>query len=559
MFKKILSMIICCTIILSCIGCGSDNSEPDSASTQGEGDTKNQGETSETADPYGTYESGIELSAVRYLPDGMEFAEGEDINNNVWAKAYEDELGIKLNYLWTTPQNQYSQKLNVSIVTQVPDLMWVDAAQLKRMVEDGMIADLTDVYNNYKSDFTDSVMNEDGTALESATFDNKIYGLPHIQSGYGSMQVLWLRTDWLEQLNLSEPATMEDVLNIAKAFAKEDPDGNGKDDTYGLGINKGLIGLNNLPYAVLDGFFNGYHAYPSIWLTGDDGKLEYGGIQPEIKTALQELQTMYKDGIIDLEFGVKDATKVSEDVNSGKVGMFFGQFWNSGSGWLQDGKVGNPDSEWKAFPILSADGEEAKAMAPFATKYYTVVSKDCENPEAAVKMYNLMLEKNFGETAQPEIYNVNKDNIAVFNYCYSYGEPPMKNLNAQEKVTKALDSEDTQELNPEELKYYDNCKLFEEGDLEQWGTYKMYGPAGSLSVINDYVTNDNIMIDQYFGAPTDSMAEKEATLQKLQLETFTKIITGNADIDEFDKFIENWKNLGGQQITDEVNAWLSER
>lgn len=99
----------------------------------------------------------------------------------------------------------------------------------------------------------------------------------------------------------------------------------------------------------------------------------------------------------------------------------------------------------------------------------------------------------------------------------------------------------------------------ESGDLALWGNYMMYGPDGGLGVINEYVSSGNVVTDNYFGAPTDSMAEKNATLQKLQLETFTKIITGSADVDEFDTYVENWKSLGGQQITDEVNEWLAQR
>lgn len=552
--KRIVSLLIASVMALSAAGCGAQEKEEE------EQPARASAEKEEAPQPLGKYSEPVELTAVRYLQDGIEFAEGEDISNNVWSRAYEEELNIKLDYLWTTPQSQYAQKLNASIVTEVPDLMWVDAAQLKRMVEDDMLADLTEVYDAYKADFTDKILHDDGgSAMESATFDGKLYALPHIQSGYGSTDVLWIRTDWLENLNLQEPQTMQDVLKIARAFAAEDPDGNGKDDTYGLAVNKGLFGENNVAYAVLDGFFNGYHAYPGIWVTDDTGKLVYGSIQPEMKEALEELQKLYAEGVIDMEFGVKDAAKVSEDVNSGKAGMLYGYFWNAGSGWLQDGVVNSGGVEWKAFPILSVDEEPAQVSAPFATTYYTVVSKDCEHPEAAVKMYNLVLEKNFGETAEPSIYNVNSDNTAIFNYAYSYGEPPMKNLDAQTKVTKALADGSESGLTAEEKGYYENCKKYLDGDQNSWGNYQMYGPESALAVINQYVSEGRVITDNYFGAPTDGMAEKNATLEKLQLETFTKIITGNAGIDEFDAFVENWRSLGGDTITEEVNAWLEDR
>lgn len=110
------------------------------------------------------------------------------------------------------------------------------------------------------------------------------------------------------------------------------------------------------------------------------------------------------------------------------------------------------------------------------------------------------------------------------------------------------------------MNYYNGCKEYlETGDLSLWGNYMMYGPTGGLAIINEYVANGNVVTDKYYGAPTDGMSEYNATLEKLALETFTKIIIGTASIDEFDTYVENWYKLGGQTITDEVNDWLSAR
>ena len=47
-----------------------------------------------------------------------------------------------------------------------------------------------------------------------------------------------IRKDWLAKLGLKEPQTVDDLYTIAKAFTEQDPDGNGKKDTYGLIIPK---------------------------------------------------------------------------------------------------------------------------------------------------------------------------------------------------------------------------------------------------------------------------------------------------------------------------------
>lgn len=73
--------------------------------------------------------------------------------------------------------------------------------------------------------------------------------------------LLWLRTDWLTKLGLSEPKTWEEVLQISNAFTTKDPDGNGKADTFGIALSKDIIN----GYPSLNGFLNAYGAYPRIW------------------------------------------------------------------------------------------------------------------------------------------------------------------------------------------------------------------------------------------------------------------------------------------------------
>ncbi|MDI4644304.1 extracellular solute-binding protein [Cohnella hashimotonis] len=537
---------------LSACSGGSEESRPSGEGSPTAASSASASASNAASGPLDAYDPPIEVTAVRPIAEGMKFNEGDAIDNNVWSRAYESELGIKVKYLWTTPAAQYDQKLNIAIASdELPDIAPVSAAQLKRLVEDGQVEDLSARYDQYASEQTKRILAEDGgNALKSATFDGKLYALPKMSSGQGQSHVLWARKDWLDKLGLPEPKTMDDLVKTAEAFVKQDPDGNGKPDTYGLGLNKDLFGF----YAALEGFFNGYHAYPNIWLKDASGKLVYGSVQPEVKTALAKLQEMYKTGLIDREYGTKDASKVSEAASAGKLGLFYGYFWNVG--WQQDAKNANPGMEWKALPLPSADGQPAKAQVPFAIGTYYVVKKGAAHPEAAVKLLNLDLEKLWGATAEPDVYNIDKNGVAVFDYALLYGEAPRKNLDAHEHVVKALESGDPSGLNAEEKGYYDNIAAYKGGDSKGWGTERMYGPEGSLGVLDGYAKAGLFQDDAYFGAPTQGMTDNNATLQKLQLETFTRIVMGGSAAD-FDKFVSQWDSLGGKTITDEVNAWQS--
>jgi len=63
--------------------------------------------------------------------------------------------------------------------------------------------------------------------------------------------------------------------------------------------------------------------------------------------------------------------------------------------------------------------------------------------------------------------------------------------------------------------------------------------------------------NQYQFIPSDVMSAKLPTLIKMQEETMMKIIYGQAPVSDYDKFIENWKKLGGDEVTKEVNDWIA--
>ncbi|MDL2323978.1 extracellular solute-binding protein [Ruminococcaceae bacterium OttesenSCG-928-A16] len=538
----IVALLLLCSMLAACSGGASSASSAASQNSAGGGSTEPTG--------------AVTINAARPIPDDLSFPDGDTMEENIWTRLYESELGIQLNYIWTTPVAQYDQKLNISITSgDLPDIFQVNATQLKQLVDDGQLADLTDVFSNTATAYTQDVMNSDGgNALLSATFDGKLMAIPKMGSGIGNSNVLWIRTDWLEALGMDAPKNMEELLDLARAFTNNDPDGNGQKDTYGLALNKDLWGM----FASVEGLFNGFGAYPNMWVE-KDGSLESGNIQPEMKNALQALQNLYKEGCIDPEFGVKDGFKVSEDVSQNKLGIMYGFFWNMG--WLTDAKTANPDMEWKAYSIVGEGSDAALVQVPFAVDTYFVVSAACAHPEAAVQMLNLQLEKTYGESAEPDKYNVDTTGNPIFEYPLIYCEPPMKNLDAQVAVTAALDSGDTTALNAEQMGYYEQIVSYREGNEENWaacwGAEMMYGPEGSLAVLNEYM-NGKAYNNRYFGPSTTTMTQADAVLNQSQLQVFTEIIMGG-DIAKFDQYVTDWKSLGGDTITEEVNQWNSER
>lgn len=528
----------------------------------GAGETPDQGAVSQqvqTPDPFGRYEETVTVSSVKNLGAGITFPEGDSLEDNIWSRYLEETLNIRVDWLWSTNTEQYPQKVNIAITSNdIPDVMQVSAAQMKMMYDNGQIMDLTEILDGELAEYTKEVLHSDGgLAMKAATFDGRVYAIPKIGSPLMTAKVLWVRTDWLENLQLELPETVEEMRAVAEAFTTQDPDGNGVDDTYGLALYKDLYGSG---YGDLTGFFNAYDAYPGIWIE-KDGQIVWGGIQPEAKEALAALHEMYAAGQIDPEFGVKDANKVNEDVSAGRIGMMFGDFWNMA--WINDAKVADPEFEWTPVPIPSLDGTTpAKAQLTASTTDFYVISAKCEHPEAVVRMLNLQLEKGYGETAEPDKFNITPDGFGTYQYPAVAVEPPMKNFTAAEHVSAVIRGEaETDILNQEETGYYEMALKSLEGDHKDsnWHQLKMYGPDGSLSVIYEkYWKPGNVVNDVYYAAPTETMTEKLPTLKKQQLQDYTSMIL-DGNLEQFDTFVENWNQLGGETITQEVNDWYQQQ
>lgn len=508
------------------------------------------------------YKNMITVTSVRAISDMVQKRIGKQadvIDNNIWSRGYEKDLGIKVNYLWTAPAAQMDQKMSVAIsANDLPDIIPVSARQLKLLVDSGVAADLTKTFKEYATPFTMQMMKADNNiGLSQATFGGKLMALPNVGGTLDNCSILYIRADWLKNLKLKAPKTMADVLKISKAFTHNDPDKDGKNDTYGLALEKGLVGQ----YADINGFMEGYHAYvDNAFLKDASGKLVSGLIRPEVKTALAQLAAMYKDGQIDKEFMVKDGTKVSEDIVAGKVGMMFAQHWVPF--WpLQDCKNKDPKADWKAYPIVSNDSKPARPMVNGSANTFYVVNKNMKNPEAAVKLYNYYYDKDpalskdfdprfHGQQGEEETNPDQYFELALMQTFY-----PLQNAYINNGVTKYFKNNDKSMLNNYWVK--DNIKSikdYQAGDTQKWSSYAWSGVEGSESINNYYDSKKLWIQNGYIKANTDSMSQKGATLTQMRDTTFTKIIMGDVPLSEFDKFVSQWKKLGGDDIIKEVNV-----
>lgn len=555
-----LSVLLLSTGVLSACSSNSPSNSPSNSTGSSPGN-KSTEVVSEDTDPLGKYDKALTIRFARDVDNDMQDniipkTPGETVEDNRWLKAYSEKLGIDVKYDWTVSVGDaYTQKMNVTLTSgALPDMLRVTGAQMKQLAEANMIEDLTPYWDAYASDLLKEYYQVQGPAvLNAPKIDGKMMGVgtPEV---YGDGVYLWLRKDWLEKLGIPAPKTMDDLIAISEAFTTQDPDGNGKNDTYGLAFTKDLYG----GAMGLEGFFAGYHAYPNMWIDDGSGNLVWGSTLPEVKESLQVLSAMYKAGQIDKEFGVKDGGKVAETIAAGKVGIDFGAQWNPMYPLISNYQ-NDPEANWEGYSLVSVDGQPVLSPQKFGATEFWVVKKGFSNPEALIKMFNLHAELIWGETGDFDYYFMPKANggVGVWKYSPVQPYPPYKNITAFRDLETARANNTLDQLTGEPLSIYENIVAYENGDTTQWGWPKIYGVDGVFRHGVKYIDNDLLKLEGYAGPPTPTMTEKQSTLKSLETEMFVKLIMGAASIDEFDKFVTDWNKLGGADMTKEVNEWYA--
>ena len=581
--KRVLSILMVQSLILASLaGCGgkaAGDGAPAASTESSEAETEksdetataetdgadDQGTAQESVDPFGKYEDGLEIHFARQVDENMydnalANLPGQSVEENMWLDTYKEEIGVQVVYDWYVKgRTEYEQKVNVTIASgELPDVMEVTASQMMQLADAGLIWDMTEVFDTYASDFTKSVMMQEGdTAFVAAQKDGMLCGIPESSGASDSVDLMWIRQDWLDNLGLSQPKTIDELINVIEKFTTDDPDGNGVDDTYGLGVT-GAPNVLTRNYGSLVGFFDAFGADPTIWVE-KDGELVYGGIQPECKEALVKLQELYKKGCIDPEFGVMDSSKAGETAAAGKCGVTYGQQWLPLVYFHSNYSLDN-NALWTAYEPVSVSGDPAEVSAEVGVSRWLVVNKNFEHPEAVVKMANVFIEKCWGETGDNGKYYAPPEAESIWKLSPVQTQMPLKNVMAFRDIEAAKANDATDSLNGEAKSIWDKLDRFYsgEGTSMEWGWERIYGPdPSSYSAIDRMISEDRIYINRFSGAPTETMTEKMSTLESMRDETFTKIIMGESPIEEFDVFVESFNKLGGEQITAEVNEWYA--
>ncbi|WP_100405736.1 extracellular solute-binding protein [Bacillus solitudinis] len=561
MRKTVQALLILFVFLMVLAACS--NEETGTNDSQAEETPK--ASLAEPGDPFGKYNEPITIRIGQEVdPTDTSLPASDSPLDNQYTRSVKENLNIDVEHYFTASPANYDQKVSLSIASNdLPDAMIVGPIELRQMYEAGQLEDLTDVFENYASPAIKRIIESTGgIALDSVTYDGKIMAIPNVQLQADGVHLLWVRQDWLDQLGLEPPKTVEELEKVAQAFVEQDPNNSGKQDTIGLAgpdsngklYANFLESTNNL-YG-FDGIFSAYDAYPGYWVEGDDGNPVYGSILPETKEALGKLRNMYDKGLIDPEMAVRQDS--AESIISGQTGMFFAPWW-MGYGPLGDAIAENPDANWQAYALpLNAEEKYAPHMST-PSNNFVVVRKGYEHPEAAMKMLNNLLqnEATFDPSLGGPGYYPLRLVFAPSDET-EYSVEALREVLAGTKTAKDFEDKPEYKLLVSDAEQIKNVKLepYDDLNMEHWdpqadlGAWKrMYSlMVGGSPLVDTGI--ESVYSSLY--SQTKTMESRWVNLKKLEDETFLKIVMGAAPLDSFDQFVEDWTAQGGENITTEV-------
>ncbi len=263
-----------------------------------------------------------------------------------------DELKINLKVvLLPSTQGDQDTKINAAAASNsLPDIFMASRDVWYKLVQAGLVAKVDDLLPlmpvRTKTHYSDPDRNR------LVTLDGSMYGLPD-PGAMAMTDGLVIRQDWLDKLGLKAPTTMDEFMTVAKAFTTQDPDGNGKADTFGYcGFIDGS-GLTAMGLGPRFDWIYGAYGPAGVWNLTSAAAFGLNARNPGYMQATQFIANMIKEGVIDPDWPTLKKDEFRARWKQGSCGMMIENF-----------AALSTQSNYKAFDENFPDGQWAVLPPP---------------------------------------------------------------------------------------------------------------------------------------------------------------------------------------------------
>lgn len=438
----------------------------------------------------------------------------------------------------------------------VPDISWEgDPSSVQQFAAHGFLCELPyELLLKHAPNYVKLVNRLAPTAWLLSYWNGANYGIPNLWlDGQHPGPGLW-RKDWLQKVGITHaPETIEEMHAAFRKFVEEDPDANGKRDTYAFSSPM-------VYWAAFNEIYGAYGVAPYNWME-KDGKAVWGGTLPETKEALATLRQWYAEGLLHPDFVTDDHTMHSQKFMNGKIGYLSG-----GAADLEPEKPTSLTSKTRALcnapnaELLSGvfprgpGGKRGSWCWGGVGNIWVLGRQVADHPEKAIRILKMLEAVTTNETFFVE------SKIGRRGLHWDYVDPAA----GKEGGIRYLPPYDQPQIARREV-------LPGTPDLAG-GTFFNLANCGDPAFYNQYRSRKYVDYLYTCQNPTfgirDILGKADVMpsagrylkgLRSYQEAFFAQIIRGTRGLETFDDFVTGWYDRGGTLLTREANDLMKAR
>lgn len=390
-FQKTAVIVLAVSMAVSLAACGKQAEETgnagSAANTENTGNADTQAssgtgsvEVNETGYPITSEE--ITVTAAGPMPSGC-----EDWSQLAVIDEYANRLGIRLDCDFY--ETDWETQLTLKVAgDELPDMLIgcsMNVSDVNEWGGEGYFLDLSqymDLMPNLKAYF------DQYPELEAycTTSDGHIYGLPKLKVDMTDrLTRSFINKQWLDNLGLSMPTSIDEYYDVLVAFKEQDANGNGDpDDEIPLLFTSDSGGYTALEKTLLDAY-GIFTTDPNYVLQADEsGKVELANINDTYKEYLKFMHRLYAEGLMEQEA----FTITGDEITTKQQGDVYGSFGCGSAPFVMANKDISYDANWMALSGMSSElhpKREASIASPVQNSILVAVNGNTEYPEALAR------------------------------------------------------------------------------------------------------------------------------------------------------------------------------
>ena len=381
--RRMLSILLVAAMLFA-LGCGDSGEEEEKnpVNNPQDDEVEEDGDGENEEDPYAEHVSLHFVS--RALSDVL-------ADNRV-LEILEEKFNCDITWE-ALPSTDYNQACATIIGSgDYPDVMevWFSdyRGEITALYEEEVILGLNELLDAYGENIKEArpyeenwLYMEDG---QVASIPSRFVDVPE--------NTFMIRQDWLDNLGLEYPTTLEELKEVARAFTFDDPDGNGEDDTIGFAGTPNTDKFHTSPFAIAMGAFGETLG----WEKTESGAWEPWQIREGTMKAVEWYRECYQEGLVEQDFMTMTRDQYLERKNLNTYGI---EYWwvthlSDTSAWWSSFTSAVPEANSVILSQVSTDGYEA--TFPFTNSLTSwngpslLLFSQCEHPERVMAILNYL-------------------------------------------------------------------------------------------------------------------------------------------------------------------------